>query len=94
MTIIYQIKGGMEPELASVGFTVFVSGELTLAAVPFTPVGLSLSILAVPSNPGGMEPEGRSFGTEGDMGEFLRGNKKSLSYVILFTSVKIFLYNY
>ena len=87
MTIIYQIKGGMEPELASVGFTAFVSGELTLAAVPFTPVGLLLSILAVPSNPGGMEPEGRSFGTEGDMGE-------SLSYVILFTSVKIFLYNY
>ena len=48
MTIIYQIKGGMEPELASVGFTAFVSGELTPAAVPFTPVGLLLSILAAP----------------------------------------------
>ena len=69
MTIIYQIKGGMEPELASVGFTVFVSGELTLAAVPFTPVGLLLSILATSSKPEGMEPEGRSFGTEGEMGE-------------------------
>ena len=94
MTIIYQIKGGMEPELASVGFTAFVSGKLTPATVPFTPVGLLLSILAAPSNPGGMEPEGRSFGTEGDMEESLRGNKKSLSYVVLFASVKIFLYNY